>query len=84
MTTPLDLIAEVWDALKFIIDSNDRTEAADVIVNLLIEHDYEVADIKDAFKGDHKINAALRGYIAAHEDDIVDEDADEPEDRDPD
>jgi hypothetical protein len=84
MTNPLDLVAEVWEALKFNIDSNERPEAADSLVNLLIEHDHEVSEIRDAFKGDKTINAALRGYVAAHEDEFVDEDADEPEDRDPD
>jgi hypothetical protein len=84
MSSPLELVSELWEAIKYNIDPNERTVMADVIVNLLIEHDFEVADIREAFRGDRTMNKALSGYVASHEDEYVDEDTDEPEDRDPD
>ena len=51
----LDFVTEVWEALRTHIDLNERSEAADTLVNLLIDNNYEVEDIKDAFK-DKDIN----------------------------
>jgi hypothetical protein len=63
----LDFVAEVWDALRTHIDFNDRTDAADSLVNLLIDNNYEAEDIKDAFKGDKEMLTALKENLA-HQD----------------
>ena len=76
----LDFFTEVWEALRTHIDLNERSEAADTLVNLLIDNNYEVEDIKDAFK-DKDINKALKGYTDAH---IQDEEYEEYEDDDQD
>ena len=78
----LDFGAEVWDALRSHIDFNDRTDAADSLVNLLIDNNYEAEDIKDAFKGDKEMLTALKENLA-HQDteesyeDYDEDDADE-------
>jgi hypothetical protein len=78
----LDFVAEVWDALRSHIDFNDRTEAADSLVNLLIDNNYEAEDIKNAFKGDKEMLTALKENLA-HQDteesyeDYDEDDADE-------
>jgi hypothetical protein len=78
----LDFVAEVWDALRSHIDFNDRTDAADSLVNLLIDNNYEAEDIKDAFKGDKEMLTALKENLA-HQDteesyeDYDEDDADE-------
>ena len=33
----LNFVAEVWDALRTHIDFNDRSDAADTLINLLID-----------------------------------------------
>ena len=63
----LNFVAEVWDALRSHIDFNDRTDAADSLVNLLIDNNYEAEDIKDAFKGDKEMLTALKENLA-HQD----------------
>jgi hypothetical protein len=79
------VITEVWDALRDYIDMNERTEAADTLVNYLMDSNYEVDDIKDAFK-DKDITKALKGYAEQHfqeedyEEDEEDEDSDEDSD----
>lgn len=61
----LDTIAEVWEALREHIDLSERNDAADTLVNFLIDNNYEIDDIKDAFK-DKDITKALKGYAEEH------------------
>ena len=73
----LDFVAEVWDALRSHIDFNDRTDAADSLVNLLIDNNYEAEDIKDAFKGDKEMLTALKENLAHQDTEELYEDYDE-------
>jgi hypothetical protein len=79
----LTVITEVWDALRDYIDMSERGEAADTLVNYLMDSNYEVDDIKDAFK-DKDITKALKGYAEQHfqEEEYEDEDQDEDTDED--
>ena len=77
----LDFVAEVWDALRTHIDFNDRTDAADSLVNLLIDNNYEAEDIKDAFKGDKEMLTALKENLAHQDTEESYEDYDEDEDQ---
>jgi len=61
----LDTIAEVWEALREHIDLSERNDAADTLVNFLIDNNYEIDDIKEAFK-DKDITKALKGYAEEH------------------
>jgi hypothetical protein len=61
----LDSIVEVWEILRDHVDLNDRSDAADSLVNYLMDNNYEVEDIKDAFK-DKDITKALKGYAEQH------------------
>jgi len=63
----LDFIAEVWDVLRTHIDLNDRSDAADSLINLLIDNDHEADDIKAAFKVDKDIGIALKDYALQHD-----------------
>jgi hypothetical protein len=76
----LDLITEVWEVLREHIDLNDRGEAADTLVNFLMDSNYEVEDIKEAFK-DKDITKALKGYAEQH---FQEEEYEEYEDEDED
>jgi len=71
----LDIIAEVWEALRDHVDLSERNAAADTLVNFLIDNNYEIDEIKDAFK-DKDITKALKGYAEEHfiEDDEYDDD----------
>ena len=76
----LDFVAEVWDALRSHIDFNDRTDAADSLINLLIDNNYEAEDIKDAFKGDKEMLTALKENLAHQDTEESYEDYEEDED----
>jgi hypothetical protein len=79
----LDSIVEVWEILRDHVDLNDRGDAADSLVNYLMDNNFEVEDIKDAFK-DKDITKALKGYAEQHfqeeEYEEYDEDHDPDED----
>lgn len=79
----LSTISEVWEALREHIDFNDRADAADTLVNYLMDNNYEVDDIKGEFK-DKDITKALKGYAEQHfqEEEYEDEDSDEDSDED--
>jgi hypothetical protein len=75
----VDLAAAVWEELKRYVGTLDRTEAADAMVNLLIDSNFDSDEIRDAFKGDAEIKKALNAYISDRsndEEESDDEDAD--------
>ena len=76
----LDFVVEVWDALRNHIDMNERKDAADTLINLLIENNHETDEIKDAFRGEKEILTALKDYVSEHETEEEYEEYDEDED----
>ena len=75
----MDITADLWAELKRYIPVPDRGEAADLMINLLIDNDYTAQEIKSAFKGDTDVKQALQSYL-----DDVEEDNEESEDYDED
>ena len=55
--------SEIWSELKRYVNTVDRADAAETIVSILIDHDSDVEDIRDAFKGDSDIKRALTVYL---------------------
>jgi hypothetical protein len=76
----LRIITEIWEVLREHIDLNDRTDAADTLVNYLMDNNYEVSEIKDEFS-DKDITTALKGYAEQH---FQEEEYEEHEDEDQD
>lgn len=77
----LELIVDIWDGLRSHINYTERKEAADMLINILIDNDYEVQEIKDSFKGDKDIAAALKYYAEQHDtEEEYDEESDEEDD----
>ena len=56
-------VSEIWSELKRYVNTVDRADAAETIVSILIDHDSDVEDIRDAFKGDSDIKRALTVYL---------------------
>ena len=72
----VELSKEIWDELKRYVNPQDRDEAAETLVSVLIDNDVDAADIKSVFKSDPGVKSALASYLKDHEDE-VDEDDDE-------
>jgi hypothetical protein len=73
--------SEIWSELKRYVNTVDRSEAAETLVAVLIDHDEDVEDIRDAFKHDSDVKRALTAYLdndkSYDDDEDVDEDLDE-------
>lgn len=81
---PVFMANEVWQEVKRYIQQQDRADAADALVSVLIDNDVSAEEIKDTFKGDSEVKRALQSYIDDHADDDDDDydDYDEDEDED--
>jgi hypothetical protein len=66
--------SEIWSELKRYVNTVDRAEAAETIVSILIDHDSDIEDIRDAFKSDSDIKRALTVYLDNDKDYTEDED----------
>ena len=65
--------SEIWSELKRYVNTVDRAEAAETIVSILIDHDSDIEDIRDAFKSDSDIKRALTVYLDNDKDYAEDE-----------
>ena len=72
----IEVAAELWGELKRYVNTVDREEAAESVVSLLIDNDYDADEIRDAFKGDSDIKRALAAYVNS---DVEEEPEDEEE-----
>ena len=73
----VELSKEIWDELKRYVNPQDRDEAAETLVSVLIDNDADADEIKSVFKTDNEIKRALTSYLKDHEDEIDDDDEDE-------
>jgi hypothetical protein len=73
----VDLASEIWNELKRYVNTVDRAEAAETVVQILMDNDADVEDIRAAFKGDSDIKRALTAYLDNDKDYVEEEDEDE-------
>jgi hypothetical protein len=59
----VELANEIWSELKRYVNIVDRAEAAETMVQILMDNDSDVEDIRKAFKGDTDIKRALTTYL---------------------
>jgi hypothetical protein len=76
----VELSKEIWDELKRYVNPQDRDEAAETLVSVLIDNDADADEIKSVFKTDNEVKRALTSYLKDHEDEVDDDDYDEDED----
>lgn len=81
---PVFMANEVWQEVKRYVQQQDRADAADALVSVLIDNDVSAEEIKDTFKGDSEVKRALQSYIDDHQDDEDDDDDDDYDDEDDD
>ena len=74
------LVSEIWGELKRYINTVDRSEAAETVVQILMDNDCSAEDIQDAFKGDRDIKKALTSYLDNDRDYAEDDEDSEEED----
>ena len=75
----ITVVAEVWRAIKSEIDDSNLPDAAESLVDVLIQNDYEASDIKAEFRRDSDVMDAVKAYIASQEEDEEDYEEEEEE-----
>ena len=75
------IASEIWGELKRFVNTVDRDEAAETVIQILMDNDSDVEDIRNAFKGDSDIKRALTAYLD-NDKDYVEEEDEEPDDED--
>ena len=71
--------SEIWSELKRYVNTVDRAEAAETMVQILMDNDSDAEDIRNAFKGDTDIKRALTVYLDNDKDYTEDEDEEDLE-----
>ena len=79
-----EVASEIWGELRRYVNTVDRDEAAETVVSILIDNDYDVDEIRDAFKGDSEIKRALASYVNRDVEEEPEEDYEEESDLDDD
>ena len=69
----VELSREIWDELKRYVNPQDRIEAVETLVSVLIDNDVGADEIKDTFKSDSEVKRALASYLKDHDEDEDDE-----------
>jgi hypothetical protein len=80
----VELSKEIWDELKRYVNPQDRGDAAETLVSVLIDNDVDAADIKSVFKSDPGVKSALASYLKDHEEADEDEEYDSESEEDED
>jgi hypothetical protein len=70
----VELSREIWTELKRYVNTVDRQEAAETLINVLIDNDVSADEIRDTFKGDTEVKRALTSYLKDHAEDEEDDD----------
>ena len=78
----VELSREIWNELKRYVNPQDRSEAAETLVSVLIDNDVAADEIKDTFKSDTEVKRALASYLKDHEEEYDEEEDEEEEDDD--
>jgi hypothetical protein len=76
----VDVAYDIWTEFRRFLSTPDRAEAADALVNVLIDNDYDAEDIRSAFKGDTDVKRALQSYLDDAEEDTEEDSEDYDED----
>ncbi len=75
----LSIVADIWKALKPDLEYNSVGGAADSLVNILIDYDFETAEIKQEFRRDKDVMDALDSYIDQNQEEEEEEDYEDEE-----
>ena len=69
----LDLVYEIWKSVKPSIETGDINEASEVLVNVLLENNFDTSEIKTMFKRDKAVQKAINFYTEKPEDGLYHE-----------
>lgn len=62
------MISEIWGELKRYINSIDRLEAAESVITIMIEHDFDLEELRKELGHDPDLKRALTAYLDQDQD----------------
>lgn len=62
------LVHEIWKTIKASIEIGDVNEAAEMLVNYMVDNDFDAKEIKDTFEREPEIQKALVFFTEVPED----------------
>jgi hypothetical protein len=68
MSVPL--VHEIWKTIKASIEVGDVNEAAELLVNYMVDNDFDAKEIKSTFDREPEIQRALEFFTEVPEDSI--------------
>lgn len=74
---PVVLASEIWSEIKRYVSPVDKDEVAEIIVNIMVDNDIDIDEIRENFKGDPEIKRALSQYLKDNEEEIDEEEYEE-------
>jgi hypothetical protein len=75
----LVLVHDLWKAMRSSIETGDLNEAAEILVNCLIDNDFDKSEIKAMFKRDPAVQEALSFFVETPVDSLYHKDEEEEE-----
>lgn len=76
----LSLIHEIWTVLKPSLQTGDVDEAAEMLVNYLVDNDYDPSDIRSMFKRESEVQEAISYFLESPGDEFTKYDEEEEDD----
>jgi hypothetical protein len=78
----VELSREIWNEIKRYVNPQDRNEAAETLISVLIDNDVAADEIKETFKSDSEVKRALTSYLKDHEEEEDEDDYNDDDDDD--
>lgn len=75
----ISVIYEIWRTLKPDLEHNSIDSAAESVIDILLDHDYDINDIRKEFKRDKDFLSVLKSYEVPSDEDEEDEYEEEEE-----
>ena len=70
----LHLVSEIWNAITHSVAmSEERSDLAEQIVNILIDNDYDIHTLRAEFEGDRLIQRAIKNHADFYAEEEVEE-----------
>lgn len=60
----VQLAVELWNLIKDSIPYDDRDQLADSFVGIMVDHGYDLEEIRDEFINDSEIIQAVKYYVS--------------------
>lgn len=69
----VQLASDIWKLVRESIPYDEREQLADSLVGILVDHGFDLDDVKYEFDDDHEVSDAIKYYAEDTEDEESDD-----------